>query len=200
MKIETRFHNTDLTVRAASDDGAKTLEGRAVPFNELSIDLGGFQERISPGAFDLNQTIKSFWGHDPTLELGSTKSKTLKLEERADGIYFDLTLPDTSVGNDAFESTSRGDIDAMSFGMFVEEDRIDQVDGNIVRTVLSAELVEISPVAFAAFEQTAVSAELRSRIETFSVEEETEEEVVETDETPSSIPTLERELDLLELG
>ena len=204
MKLETRYYNTPLTVRAAPDeDGKKVLEGRAVPFNELSDDLGGFQERIAAGAFDLNHTIKSFWSHNPELILGSTKSKTLKLEERADGIHFSLDLPNTSTGNDAFISTSRGDVDGMSFGMLVEEDRIDQVEGNIVRTVLAAELIEISPVAFPAFSQTNISAELRSRVDAFSTEPivtasgHVEEE--RDDETPSSMPLLERELDLREV-
>lgn len=213
MKIETRYYNTALTVRTATDEGGKkVLEGRAVPFNELSNDLGGFQERIAPGSFDLDHTIKSFWSHNPELVLGSTKSKTLKLEERADGIHFSLNLPNTTPGNDAFESTSRGDVDGMSFGMIVEDDRIDQVDGMIVRTVLAADLIEISPVAFPAFSQTNISVELRSRIDAFSDEDSqivtasghlvTASGHVEEDrddETPSSIPMLERELDLLEL-
>ena len=198
MKLETRFLNTNMSVRA-SDDGEKgqLLEGRGVPFNELSEDLGGFRERISPGAFDLDQTIKSFWSHDTSLILGSTKSNTLRLQERSDGIHFTLDLPDTTTGKNAFESIQRGDVDGVSWGMFVHEDRIDQVDGQVIRTVLRGDLIEISPVAFPAYSQTDVSAELRSRIAALQNAEESpsEDEPAET----HNVDILERELELLEL-
>ncbi|MCH7780035.1 MAG: HK97 family phage prohead protease, partial [Acidobacteria bacterium] len=144
-----------MSVRAVDDgqDGHR-LEGKGVPFNDLSEDLGGFRERISPEAFDLDHTIKSFWSHDSSLVLGSTKVDTLKLEKRAEGIHFSLDLPDTTIGRDAFESIQRGDVDGVSFGFFAHEDRIDVIDGEVIRTVLRGELIEISPVAFPAFSQT----------------------------------------------
>ena len=190
MNQELRYINADLTVRASDDEESSTLSGRAVPFNELSEDLGGFKERISPGAFDLNQTIKFFWSHDSSRVLGSTKSDTLKLDERSDGIHFELNLPDTTTGRDALTSIQRGDIDGISFGFKVHEDRIDHIDGEVIRTVLRGDLIEISPVAFPAYSQTELSAELRSRIEALRSAE------TEDDISPD-LSLMEMELDLL---
>ena len=197
-KLETRFLNSDMSVRAVDDgqDGHR-LEGKGVPFNDLSEDLGGFRERISPGAFDLDHTIKSFWSHDSSLVLGSTKVDTLKLEKRSDGIHFSLDLPDTTTGRDAFESIQRGDVDGVSFGFFAHEDRIDLIDGEVIRTILKGELIEISPVAFPAFSQTDVSVELRSRIDALQNAEESASDDESTESHNREI--LERELELLEL-
>lgn len=192
MEKELRFLNTEISLREEGE-GKKVLEGRAIPFNSLSEDLGGFKERISPGAFPLDEGIKSFWSHDSRQVLGSTKSETLRVEERSDGIHFSLDLPDTTTGRDAFELIRRGDVDGVSFGFMVNEDRIDQVDGQVVRTVLNGRLIEISPVAFPAYPQTRVAAELRERIDSVKEEEE------ETEESILPISVLEAELELLEL-
>jgi len=197
MKHEVRFINADLEVRSSEDEKSSILTGRAVPFNELSEDLGGFRERIAPGAFDLNvRDIKALWSHDSSRVLGSTRVKTLKLEEKSNGIDFELDLPDTTTGKDAVESIQRGDIDAMSFGFMVHEDNFEQIDGDIVRTVLRGDLIEISPVAFPAYSQTDVSAELRERIASFT---DTEAEEDHEEEESFPISALEMELDLLAL-
>jgi len=201
MNKEIRFINTDLTVRASDDgEGEQHLEGKGVPFNQLSEDLGGFRERISPGAFNLDKTIKSFWSHDSSRVLGSTKSNPPRPEERSDGIHFSLDLPNTTTGRDAFESIQRGDVDGVSFGFFVTDDHIDQVDGEVVRTVLRGELIEISPVAFPAYSQTQISAELRGKVEEFvKANEESVEEQKTEEENPNPTAILEKELDLLEV-
>ena len=199
MNIEKRVINAALEVRSSEDEKSSILTGRAVPFNELSEDLGGFRERIAPGAFDLNvRDIKALWSHDTSRVIGSTRVKTLKLEEKSSGIDFELDLPDTTTGRDAATTIERGDVDGVSFGFIVHQDTFEQIDGDVVRTVLRGDLIEISPVAFPAYSQTDVSAELRERIASFT-DTEAEEDHEEDDATSFPISLLQKQLDLLEL-
>ncbi len=49
MKIENRVFPVELQVEG--DDEKRTMVGHAAVFNKLSVDLGGFRERIIPDAF-----------------------------------------------------------------------------------------------------------------------------------------------------
>ena len=49
MKIENRVFPVEL--RVEGDDEKRTIVGHAAVFNKLSLDLGGFRERIIPDAF-----------------------------------------------------------------------------------------------------------------------------------------------------
>jgi HK97 family phage prohead protease len=164
MQIEQRFLKLPLEVREA--DGKKRIAGRGVPYGEPSSDMG-FTEVIEAGAFDESLregVVKMLWAHDHAKVLGSTKNRTLILEPKADGIYFDDELPDTQDGRDAKTLIDRGDVDGVSFGFYVAEDSWNDRDkNNIIRTVKRGTLVEISPVAFPAYPQTQVS--LRSLYE-----------------------------------
>jgi len=57
--------------------GREAIRGLAIPYNRLSLDLGGFRERILPGSFDkiLNRQrgrgeILSYYNHNSDLLLG----------------------------------------------------------------------------------------------------------------------------------
>ncbi|MGI2836788.1 HK97 family phage prohead protease, partial [Bacillus cytotoxicus] len=68
---------------------------------------------------------------------------------------FELDIPNTTVGNDAWELIKRGDVDGVSFGMKVIKDKWsseERENGKLYkRSILNAELYEISPVAFPAY-------------------------------------------------
>lgn len=146
---------------------AQTVEGRTLSgvaavygaqSREISENGRTFTERIAPGAFgeSVRGDIKLLYNHDPRMPLARSRSGTLTLEDRGDGLHYTATLPDTTLGNDVRELLQRGDLSGeMSFGFFVERD---QWNGRRTeRTVEKARLVEISVVVDAAYPQTSSS-------------------------------------------
>ncbi|OHW61388.1 caudovirus prohead protease [Andreesenia angusta] len=158
-----------MEARSSDDDtGKRSLTGYAAKFNEESVPLrdwwgDSFVEVISPGAFRTsleNNTVKALFNHNTDFVLGSTRSGTLKLEEDGIGLRFELDLPNTQVANDLYEGVKRGDIDGVSFGFKVKDDKWAETklgDGwKTIRTLREIELIEISPTPFPAYEQTEV--------------------------------------------
>lgn len=123
-----------------------------------------FVEEIAAGAFNdslASRAVVALWSHRTDMVLGSTKSGTLRLTNTDSSLDFELDLPATRAGDDAYESIKRGDVDGVSFGMIVIKDKWSQVEQDGVkiykRSILNAELYEISPVAFPAYPANEVS-------------------------------------------
>jgi HK97 family phage major capsid protein/HK97 family phage prohead protease len=155
------------TAIRASDDG-KRISGYAAVFDQKSDDLGGFREIVRPGAFkrclDSGPDVRCLFNHDSNIVLGRTKSGTLRLSTDSNGLSFNCDVPNTQAGRDIRESIRRGDIDQCSFGFVVNKDnwREAGADGNSqsIRELVDVELFDVSPVTYAAYPQTSVSARL----------------------------------------
>jgi HK97 family phage prohead protease len=163
--LERRQAKGTVEFRAAEgDDGTPVLEGYAAVFNRWSVDLGGFRERIAPGAF--TKTVReadvvALWNHDDGHLLGRIASGTLTLKVDDHGLRYRVELPDTSTGRDVAELARRGDVQGSSFGFRTIEDRWDEDDeGNLSRTLLEVALIDVSPVSRPAYPDT--DAHLRS--------------------------------------
>jgi hypothetical protein len=148
-------------LRATTDkDGGHTLSAK-IPYNSLSADLGGFREKIAPGAFAsaLKDTadVLCLRDHDSKFLMGRTKSGTLTLRDTPDGLQYTCKLPNTTQANDLFVSVSRGDLDSTSFGFITNSDDWKNTGGNVERTLLNVELLEVSPCSFPAYDATSVS-------------------------------------------
>lgn len=122
-------------------------------------------EQISAGAFTDSLAVRQvvgLWSHDTSQVLGNTKSGTLRVMDSLKELRFELDIPNTTVGNDAWELIQRGDVDGVSFGMRVTKDKwsSEKRDDKRIykRLILNAELYEISPVAFPAYPANEVSA------------------------------------------
>lgn len=122
MKLKQK---KDFFIRAANtsatqEDKKKYITG-CVPYHTRSCDLGGFTEIIEPTAFtktlkDKNNVVL-LYNHDDSKVLGSTRSGTLKLESRDDGLYFScLVNEDVGFARDAYSIINRGDCNTISFG------------------------------------------------------------------------------------
>lgn len=148
-----------------SEDGVKIISGYAVKWEMKSLTLGywnRFKEQFKKGAFtnSLSQDDqRGLWSHDTSQVLGRTKNGTLRLFEDDIGLRFEIDLPSTTLGNDAYETIKRGDVDGVSFGFKMQKEEWDESDpDNITRSILQAKLFEISPVAFPAYPDSVVSA------------------------------------------
>ena len=73
-------------VRGHTASNAGQLIGRAVAFNTLSDDLGGFVERVAPGAFRKalrTSNVALLYNHNADHLLGRQSSGTLRVYESA---------------------------------------------------------------------------------------------------------------------
>lgn len=154
--IETRGGLLGVEVRSESEK--RTLVGYAAVFNS-DADIGGYWvERIAPGAFTetIKGDIRALVGHDSSKIIGRTKSGTLRLSEDAKGLFVEIDVPDTTVGNDLWVLVDRGDISGMSFGFRATKDTWDETVDPPVRTIQALELFEVSAVVFPAYDDTTI--------------------------------------------
>jgi uncharacterized protein len=158
--IELRtFDITELRVDQGENQ-KPVIKGYAAVFNVLSEDLGGFRERVAPGAFKdtiAHDDIRALFNHDPNYVLGRTKNRTLRLVEDERGLAIEIDPPDTQWSRDLQESIKRGDITQMSFGFKAIKDEWSQADKKMpIRTLIENWLRDVSPVTFPAYPQTSV--------------------------------------------
>jgi HK97 family phage prohead protease len=155
MDIERRFAALEnIEVRAEGDE--PRIAGYAAVFNVLSADIGGFQERIAPGAFtrSLGRDVRALFNHDPNIVLGRTKAKTLRLEEDQRGLRVEIVPPATEAARSLVESMRRGDVDQMSFGFETVGQDWSEEGGKILRTLTEVRLFDVSIVTYPAYPQT----------------------------------------------
>lgn len=147
-------------VEVRTEGDPPKIIGHAAVFNQLSEDFGIFREKISPGAFKKTiqeADIRALWNHEPIFILGRNKSGTLRLAEDDIGLRIEIDPPKTALINDlVIEPIRRGDVDQMSFAFRpIREDW--EGDGeNLTRDLKEVQLIDVSPVTFAAYPQTDV--------------------------------------------
>lgn len=147
----------------SSDDGnLRKITGYAAVFDKPSEDMG-FIEYVRKGAFKKalgKSDCRALFNHDTdTLPLGRQSAGTLLLREDDNGLYFEISPPDTQQARDLMTSIDRGDIKEASYGFTVAVDEWDYSNKDFVkRTIVEiGELYDISPVTFAAFNDTTVA-------------------------------------------
>lgn len=163
---EVRYVTTEL--RAKKDKVG--MEGYAAVFNKDSVDLGGFVERIIPGAFSRaikeKQDVRALINHNADKVLGRTKNGTLHLSEDDKGLRMDNDFPDTQDAKDVAKLIDRGDIDQCSFKFSVvrqkwgeEPDPADPTKKatRFFRELHDVDLYDVSAVTFPAYPDTSVN-------------------------------------------
>lgn len=155
-----------IEIRAAKPDSGSvaTIVGYAATFNELSLDLGGFREKIAPGAFKASlargDDIRALIDHNPERIIGRRTSSTLRVTEDEKGLWVEIDLPDTQAGRDILASIKRGDVTGQSFSFYTIADdwKRDPATGLWERTLLAVDAVDVGPVTFPAYPTTSIAA------------------------------------------
>ena len=158
-----------------------TIVGYAAVFDAMSNDLGGFREKIRPGAFtetlERQDDVAALFSHDSSSVLGRRSAGTLRLEQDSVGLRVEIDAPNTTIGRDVVESIRRGDLDAMSFGFVVEEEEWARDDEGEVRTLNSVSLFDVSVVTWPAYPDTSVAVRsMEAHIASANAEEKRQEE------------------------
>lgn len=138
--------------------------GYAIRYGEASHAMRGSLEIIEPGAatrsLNSDRDVTALFEHERVMLLGRRSSGTLRLQEDNDGLYYEIDLPDTTVGRDLAALLQRGDITGSSFGFLEPKQRwAENEHGYPVRHVTELTLDHISPVATPAYPTT--SADVR---------------------------------------
>lgn len=176
-KTETRELITNNIEIREDDNGKRTISGYAVKWEKKSKVLGyfyRFREQFKKGAFAeslKNDDQRFLWSHDFSKVLGRVNNDTLRLKEDDIGLHFELDLPNTTLGNDTYETIKRGDVDGVSFAFRDTDDEIEEPeDGLPLRTINKAKLVEVSAVAMPAYPDSEVSARGYDRMKEYDKE------------------------------
>lgn len=140
-----------------------TLTGHAAVFGQAA-KLPGHFEALAPSAFDAvldsaATDVRALIDHDPSKLIGRQSAGTLRLNVDAEGLAFEVDLPDTSYANDLRTLVARGDITGASFGFIPGTDKWSIGPGGIqLRTHTSVKrLVDVSAVTFPAYEGAGVA-------------------------------------------
>lgn len=159
-EMERRFTPGQVEVRSATVD-QRTIGGYAAKFNKLSQNLGGFVERVAPGAFNRARgndwpDVQARYNHDDNMLLGTSGAHTLRLSVDETGLLYDVDVPRARA--DVYELVQRGDVSKSSFAFRVIGDGGDEwglTDQNFPqRTLLDLDLHDVAPVNAPAYLDT----------------------------------------------
>lgn len=164
--LETRFTTGTVEVRAS--ESGKRLGGYALKYDRLSQNLGGYVERIAPGAIDKTLSegtdVLCRFQHEDRYLLGRTSSETLRLSPDTEGLPYEVDVPATDYGANCLALAERGDLRHSSFAFYTVRDDWGLTDqGFPMRTLVEIKLVDVAPVVQPAYLDT--STGLRSLAE-----------------------------------
>lgn len=180
--IERRLIECDAAVeRCLCDKTGKkktVIRGYAALFQSDSQDLGGFVERIMPGAFDnvikRGTDVVALYNHEPMFLLGRESAGTLRLSVDERGLRYEIDAPDSRA--DVVEAIERGDVRGSSFAFKVKgqgEKWTKMQDGRQLREIVDFDgLFDVGPVlrpAYPATETFVSRRALEMARKTFSV-------------------------------
>ena len=160
--------NTDIRTYDAEltrDDttGVMKLSGYGAVWDQPSLK-GAFVEYISPAALegvDLSSVLL-LYAHDFNNILARVDANTLSLKVDQKGLYFEATLPDTTLAHDVYNNIQAGNVKGVSIGFNIASggDSWDYRDGETVHTITQIErLNELSLTPIPAYTQTSVEVQ-----------------------------------------
>lgn len=160
------------TIELRQDGDATRIAGYAAVFNRFSHDLGGFVERIAPGAFKrvLNRgdDVFALFNHDMDNLLATRGAGTLRLSEDANGLRYEFDLDETDPDHQrVIAKVRRGDLKGSSFGFRIgnggDEWGVTDEDYPLRTITEFSALRDVGPVTSPAYPDTATIAPLALR-------------------------------------
>ncbi len=147
-------------------DGAG-IHGFAAVYDRWSDDLGGFIEKIRPGAFDAvlsrRTDVAGLLNHNPYQELGRVSLRTLRLDDdrAGGGLHYENDLPDSELGRYVRSEVQARRLAGSSFAFTVNPrggDRWEHDTHPKRREILEVrDLFDVGPVWSPAYPQTSVA-------------------------------------------
>lgn len=158
---DVRTLTTDLTTRS-SDDNGMTVEGYAMLYDQPSTPMP-FVEYIDRGALDNVDLSKVLllYGHDLNSVLARSDADNLQLRADDKGLWFQATLPDTTLGRDTYTNVANGNLKGCSVGFKIGDDKwLQGNDGKVIHHIQSFDqLVEVSITPIPAYTETSVDVQ-----------------------------------------
>jgi HK97 family phage prohead protease len=144
-------------------DTTPTLSGHPAVYDMLSEDLGGYREKIAPGAFDQtladNNDVYALWNHNPDFVIAAQQDGSLRLATDERGLRSEIDPMNTQTINDLVVTPIRqGKINKMSFAFEVQTADWETLNGVEIRVIRQVRLFDVSPVTYPAYSQTDISA------------------------------------------
>mgnify|MGYP002640350165 CR=1 FL=1 len=165
-------------------NGREVIRGLAIPYNRMSLDLGGFRERILPGSFDkiLNRErgrreILSFYNHNDDFLLGRESAGTLEIVSDERGISYIVEPPDTTAGRDVLALVRSRNLQGSSFAFSVSQKGGERFttdeNGKAIREIVEASgLYEMGPVNVPAYGRSTSAVVSRRSYEAWLAEQQ----------------------------
>lgn len=149
MKIEQRSAQIE-----ESNLEERTLTARAVPYGEATNLFGDLWERFEPNALE-----ESSLGVKLRLEHDETIGVITGFENRKDGAYITARISDTVAGRDAYTLLKDGALKSVSIGFRSDPETMEIIETKERTEIVHhrAKLLEVSLVAFPAYENAAVT-------------------------------------------
>ncbi|MCF1784077.1 phage major capsid protein [Lactobacillus mulieris] len=164
FKCDVRSINlqlASLTTRDA-ENGSHKITGYGMLFNQPSVPMP-FIEYIKPEALDgLDlSSVMLLRSHDFDQILARVDSGTLSVRVDDKGLYFEATMPDTTLGNDTLADIKAGNIKGCSIGFNIGDDDWSRDDsGQTIHQINEiSHLNEISLTPIPAYQQTSANVE-----------------------------------------
>ncbi|MEK1406102.1 phage major capsid protein [Limosilactobacillus fermentum] len=139
-----------------------TVEGYAMLYDQPSVPMP-FVEYIDRGALDNVDLSKVLllYGHDLNSVLARSDAENLQLRADDKGLWFQATLPDTTLGRDTYTNVANGNLKGCSVGFKIGDDKwLQGNDGNVIHHIRSFDqLIEISITPIPAYTETSVDVQ-----------------------------------------
>ena len=123
MELQKRILKNIVCESREADGKEKIIEG-FIPYDSPSEKMfigyaDAQKEVITRTAFNKTLSDKRNvflnYNHNSDLILAATKSGTMTLEHKEDGLHFKANLPDTDIGNRTYQTIKRNDVNTLSF-------------------------------------------------------------------------------------